>query len=155
VDQVVGDTGMLGLALEDRLQDGCAFELIGIAFICRRRRDVERDGISDLRFVILGITCRQCLHRLEIGLHATTVVDLVVIDVHDGERVDVVALALRLGADGLGLLDGRKPEREIRRRRRAVRIVEQRQRDAPEGHAAFGIGLRDILEYLLGLAIPE
>src|SRR5262249_44574323 len=57
--------------------------------------------------------------------------------VHDGERVDVVALALRLGADGLGLLDGRKPEREIRRRRRAVRIVEQRQRDAPEGHAAF------------------
>jgi hypothetical protein len=83
------------------------------------------------------------------------VVDLVVIDVHDGERVDIVALALRLGADGLGLLDGRKPEREIRRRRRAVRIVEQRQRDAPEGHAAFGIGLRDILEYFPGLAIPE
>jgi len=62
---------------------------------------------------------------------------------------------LRLGADGLGLLDGRKPERQIRRRRRAVRIAEQRQRDAPEGHAAFRIGLRDILEYFLGLAIPE
>jgi hypothetical protein len=83
------------------------------------------------------------------------VVDLVVVDVHDGERVDVVALALRLGADGLGLLYGRKPEREIRRWRRGVRIVEQRQRNAPEGHAAFGIGLRDILEYFLGLAIPE
>src|SRR5262249_5221995 len=66
-----------------------------------------------------------------------------------------VALALRLGADGLGLLDGRKPKREVRRRRRAVGIVEQRQRDAPKGHAAFRIGLRDILEYFLGLAIPE
>src|SRR5262249_306261 len=103
----------------------------------------------------LGIASRQCLHRLEISLHAATVVDLVVIDVHDGERVDVVALALRLGADGLGLLYGRKPEREIRRRRRALRIVDHRHRYAPEGHAAFRIGLRDLLEYFPGLAIPE
>ena len=35
VDQIVGDAGMLGLALEDRLQDGRAFELIGISLVRR------------------------------------------------------------------------------------------------------------------------
>jgi len=35
VDQIVGDAGMLGLALEDGLQDGRALELIGIALVRR------------------------------------------------------------------------------------------------------------------------
>jgi hypothetical protein len=35
VDQIVGDARMPGLALEDRLQDGRAFELIGIALVRR------------------------------------------------------------------------------------------------------------------------
>jgi len=35
VDQIVGDARMLGLALEDRLQDGRAFELIGISLVRR------------------------------------------------------------------------------------------------------------------------
>ena len=40
-------------------------------------------------------------------------VDLLVVGVHDPERVHVVALALGLGADGLALLDCREAEREI------------------------------------------
>jgi len=35
VDQIVGDTRMSGLALEDRFQDGRAFELVGIALVRR------------------------------------------------------------------------------------------------------------------------
>jgi hypothetical protein len=155
VDEIVRDAGVLRLALEDRLEDRRALELIGIGLVRRRRRDVERNGVGDLRFVVLGIARRQGFHRQEIGLHAGAVIDLVVIDVHDGERVDIVALALRLGADRLGLFDGCKPEREIGSRRRCMRIVEQRHRNAPIGHAAFGVGFRDVLEYLLGLAIPE
>ena len=107
------DAGMLRLALENRLEDRRAFELVGIGLVRRRRRDVERDGVCDLRLVLLGIARRQGFHRQEIGLNAEVVIDLVVFDVHDGKRVDVVALALRLGADRLGLFDGREPEREI------------------------------------------
>jgi hypothetical protein len=151
----VGDAGMLRLALEDGLEDRRALELIGIGLVRRRRRDVERDGVGDLRFVVLGIARHQGFHRQEIGLQAGAVVDLIVIDVHDGKRVDIVALALRLGADRLGLFDGRKPEREIGCRRHRERIAQQRQRDAPIGHTAFRIGFRNILEYLFGLAMPE
>jgi hypothetical protein len=35
VDQIVGDAGMLRLALEDRLQDRRAFELVDIGLIRR------------------------------------------------------------------------------------------------------------------------
>jgi hypothetical protein len=35
VDQIVGDARMSGLTFEDRLQDGRAFELIGIALVRR------------------------------------------------------------------------------------------------------------------------
>ena len=64
------DAGMLGLALEDRLEDGRAFELIGVGLVGRRGRDVERDGVEDLRLVVVGIFCGQRLHRLQIGLNA-------------------------------------------------------------------------------------
>ena len=81
--------------------------------------------------------------------------NLVVIGVHDGKGIDVIALALRLGADRLALLNGGKAERKVRCRRRSMRVVEQAQRDAPIGDPAFGIGLEDILEYLLGRLVPE
>ncbi len=81
--------------------------------------------------------------------------DFVVIDIHDGEGIDVVALALGLGADRLGFLDGRETERKVGRRYRAVRIVEQRERNAPMGDGAVSIGFQRLLEHLLGLPVPE
>ena len=67
MDQVVRDARMLRLALADRLEDRRALELVGIGLVARRGRDVQRDGVEDLRFVVVRIFRRQLLHRLEIG----------------------------------------------------------------------------------------
>ena len=58
MDEVMGDARMLRLALEDRLEDGCSFELVGIGLVIGRGRDVQRDGVADLGFVITaGYRC--------------------------------------------------------------------------------------------------
>ena len=124
VNEIMSDARVPGVALEDWLQDGRSLELIGVSLVGRRGRDVQRNRVEDLRLVVVGIFCRQCLHRLEIGLNARLMSGLVVVDIHDRQSVDVVALALRLGARGLRRLNGGKAERQVGRRRRVVRIVE-------------------------------
>ena len=116
------DAGMLRLARKDRLQDRRAFELIGVGLVGRRCRRVERQRVVDLSLVVVRIALRQLLHGLGIGLNAGAVIDFVVVGVHDRKRVDVVALALRLGADALSLGDRGGAFGEILRGRRDVRI---------------------------------
>ena len=55
----------------------------------------------DHRLVVLGIFLRQLLHRLGIGHDAGAVIELLVVGIHDSERVEVVALTLGLGANAL------------------------------------------------------
>ena len=155
VDQIMRHARMVRLALRDRLQDRRAFELLGVSLVGRRRRRVQRERVVDLRLVVFRVALRQLLHRLRIGHDAGAVVDLVMVGIHHGERVDVVALTLRLGADAFALRDGRGALGEILRRRRHVRVQEQAQRDAPMGDAAFGVGFECLLEGLLRCAIPE
>src|SRR3954465_8511991 len=102
---VVCDAGMLRLALEDRLKQGRALELVGVGLVGRRSRDIERNRIGDLRLVVLRIALRERFHRLQEGLNARAVFNLVVIGIEEGERVDVVALALGLRAEGLAGFD--------------------------------------------------
>ena len=155
MDQVVCDAGMLRLAREDRLQDRRAFELIGVGLVGRGSRRVERQRVVDLRLVVIRIALRQLLHGLGIGLDARAVIDFVVIGVHDCKRIDVVALALGLGADALSLGNRGGALGEILRGRRNVGIKQQAQRNAPIGNAAFGIGLQHIFKYFLRRAVPE
>ena len=68
VDQVMRHAGMLRLAFRDRLQDGRAFELVGVGLIGRRRRGVERERVVNLRFVVVRIALRKLLHGLGVGL---------------------------------------------------------------------------------------
>ena len=155
MDQIVRDAGMLRLALEDRLQDRRAFELVGVGLVGRRGRRVERERVVDLRLVVFRIALRQLLHGLGIGLHARAVVDLVVIGVHDARarrcsRARAASWRRRLSLGDRGSALG-----EILRGRRDVRVPQQAQRNAPIGDAAFGIGLQDILEDLLRCAVPE
>ena len=155
MDQVVGNAGMPRLAAEDRLEDGGALELIGVGLVVGRSRDVERDGIEDLRFVIVRIFLRQRFHRLEIGLDTLSMRNLVVVGVEDHQRIDVIALALGARVDRLSLLQRSEAERQIGRRRRSMRVVEQAQRDPPIGDRASRIGFEDILENLFGGLVPE
>ena len=55
MDQIVRDTGMLRLALPDRLQDCRALELLRVGLVIGRRRRIERDRIENLRFVVVRI----------------------------------------------------------------------------------------------------
>src|SRR6266436_5579513 len=122
VNQVMRHAGMLRLAYRDRLQDDRALELAGVGFVDRRSRRVQGEGIIDLRFVIVGIALCQLFHGLGVSLHARTVIDLVVVGVHGAERVEVVALALGLGADAFSLGDRGSALGEILGGRRRVGI---------------------------------
>ena len=122
MNQVMRHAGMLRLASRDRLQDRCALELAGVGLVGRRRRGIQRECIVDLRLVVVGIALRQLLHGLRIGLKAGAVVDFLIVGVHDGKRVQIVALALRLGADALSLCDRGSALGEVLRGRRGVRI---------------------------------
>ena len=146
MDQIVRDAGMARLALEDRLEDRRALELHRIGLIARRGGDIELDRIEDLRFVVIRISLRHAFHGLEIGEHAGAMIDFVIVGIERGHRIDEIALALRLRADRLALLDRRKAKRKIADRRRRVRIVEKAKRNAPIGDAAVRIGLEYLLE---------
>src|SRR5205823_3092216 len=86
MDQIVRDPGMIWLAQEDRLEDCRALELIGVGLVPRRSPDVERDRVSDLRLVVVGVAGRDRLLGLEVSLYAAAMVDLVVVDVHVRQR---------------------------------------------------------------------
>src|SRR5712664_5029018 len=122
VDQVMRHAGMLWLTYGDRLQDGRALELVGVGLVGWRSRGVQGERIIDLGLVVVGIALCQLFHGLGVSLHARTVIDLVVVGVHGAERVEVVALALGLGADAFSLGDRGSALGEILGGRRRVGI---------------------------------
>src|SRR5713226_10403167 len=75
MDQVVRHARMPWLALRNLLQDGRAFELVGVRLVGRRSRGVEGERIIDLRFVIVWIALCQLFHGLGVSLHARAVID--------------------------------------------------------------------------------
>ena len=146
---------MLRLSLEDRLQQFCALQLVGIGLVAGRSRDIEGDGIGDLGLVVLGIALSQRRHSLEVGLHARAVIDLVMVGVEHQQGIDVITFALRASSKCLGLLQRGKPERQILRRWRCMGVIEQAEGDTPIGDRALGVRLEHVLEDFLRLAIPE
>ena len=155
VDQVVRDARMLRQPFGYRLQDCGALGLLRVGLVVQVRRRVERDGVGDLSLVVVRIFCRDLCLGVAQRAHALGVGDLVVIRVHHHQRVDVVAFALGLGADLLGLRDGGEAGREVRPRDCVVRIVHQRERDAPIRHGAGRVGLDRLLKDLLGVDVPD
>jgi hypothetical protein len=103
----------------------------------------------DLSLVIIRIALRQLLHRLGIGLDAGAVIDLFVLGVHDGKRIDIVTLALAFGPDALSLVNRSGALGEILGGRRDVRIEQETQRNSPIGNAALGIGLQHVFKCFL------
>ena len=147
---------MVGLALENLLQDGGRLELVGVGLVVRRGGDIECERVEQLRLVVARIPLRKLLHGLEIALDARAMRDLVVVGEQNGQGGDVVPFPRRLRPDRLAFLERGDRARQIARRRRAdERIVEQAERDPPIGDGAFGIGLERVLENLPGRAVPE
>ena len=151
----MGDARMLGLALEDRFQQRCAFELVGVGLVSRRSCYVERDRVRDLRLVVVRIARRDLLFRRKIPLHARAMVDLVVVDVHRCDCIDVIPLALRFCTQRLAFFHGFETQWKALRRRRRVRIVQIAQRNAPVGDGALRVLVEDLLEGASRCAVPE
>ena len=118
-----------------------AAQLIGVSLVRRRGRNIERDRIENLRLVVGGVTAGESFHRFQVRLNPRLMRDLVVIDVHHRQRVDVLAFAFCLGTSCLCLFNGGKAKRKIGSRNREVRIAQIRQRDAPIRDGASRIGL--------------
>ena len=125
MDQVMRHARMLRLTRPDLFKNSRTFQLIGIGLVRRRRPDIERQRIVDLRFIVIRISSCELLHRLEIIQHAGAMIDLVVIGIHCGERFDVVALALGLGADRLAFRERGSTLREVLGGRGNVWIPQQ------------------------------
>jgi hypothetical protein len=109
----------------------------------------------NLCLVIVAVALCQLFHRLEIGEHTRAMIDLVVVGIHRAQRVEIVALPLRPGVDGLGFFECGCAFCEILGRGCDVRIVQQAQRDTPIGDGAFRIGFQRVFERLLRSAVPE
>ncbi len=155
VDEIVGDTGMTRLRGENLAQDRRRLQLVGEALVGRRGGDGERQGVVDLRFPIVGIASGQLLHRLQIGKDAAAMVELVVIAEEGAEGLEIVALALRLGAERQALLDRGEAVLQHRGGRRRVRIAEPGKRQAPMRHRAGGVELQRLVERVDCRAMPE
>ena len=156
VDQVVRHAGMLRLTLGDRLEDRRALELAGVGLVGRRSRGVERERVVNLRLVIVRIALRQLLHGLRIGHDAGAMIDLLVVGVHDAERIQIVALALlSWRRRSFPWRSSAAPSARFFTGVRDVGIPQQAERAAPIGDAALGIGFQHILEGSLRRAVPE
>src|SRR5262249_14748833 len=143
------------LTEKDRLEDRSALELHRIGLVARRGCDIEFDRIEKFRPVVLWVRLRPAFPGFEVGEEAAAMIDFFGGGIERGHLIDENALALRLRADRLALLDGRKAKRKVADGRRRVRIVEKAQRNAPIGDAAIRVGLEHLLEEFPRLAIPE
>ena len=106
VDQVVRHAGVVGIFLEQRLENGGRLELVGEGLVGGRGRDVEREGVEDPRFVILRILAGYALHRLFVGQRPRAEFGGLPVLEEQGERADVGAFPFALGANALGLRRG-------------------------------------------------
>ncbi len=141
MDNVVDHPGVIGLLLLHPLQDRCRGELVGIRLVRQRGGHVERQGVEDLRLRVVRITLRQRRHRRLVGNPARAEIGLAGLTVDKVDRLDVLALARRLRADGLRAVEcgTRLFDRLLRRFLAGQRILLERHGDAPECNRATEI----------------
>ena len=84
------------LAFEDRLQDRRAFELICIGLVVGGSRNVECDGVENLRFMIFRIFRREFSHSIAVRNQTRVLSRALEMLVQVGDCGDVGAFALRL-----------------------------------------------------------
>jgi hypothetical protein len=141
MNEIMRHARMPLLTLRDRLQNCGAFALLGISLVIGVSGGIERDRVSNLRLVVLWILRGDLLLRVAERADALDMAELVIVGIHEHQRVDVLAFALALGAHHLGFLNRGEARREIGPRNRIMRIVEQRECETPLRHGARRVGL--------------
>ena len=58
---------MLRMLLEERLEDGRGFQLLGIFLVARERGLIHRERVEDARFHVAGILPDEPFHALLVG----------------------------------------------------------------------------------------
>src|SRR5258708_38486215 len=99
------DTGMIRVLLEFSFEDAGAAHRSLEGLVGRRLRRDQVDRREDLSLVIVRILLRQCVERVGERAQPRAVWALGEFVVIGGDRLDIAALALGLGADGAALRD--------------------------------------------------
>src|SRR3989454_8313999 len=107
VNDVMGQTGVLGLFGKDFFQNRAGLLLVCISLIPGRRVGSHRQRVKNSGFAVFGIPRLELLHGLLVSQRARAVILLVEILVESLGRGDVVPLARRLRARSFGVFDGR------------------------------------------------
>ena len=146
VDHVMRDAGMLRLEGQEGVQDRGRLLLVREARVARRRRAEQRQGVEDLRFMVVGQLLRELPDGIAVGLRAGLVIEPIGVAIEGADRGDVSALPLGLCIELRGLSRGGRSRRQLLRIRRGPDRVVPGHRDSPVGHRARGILRRDGLE---------
>jgi hypothetical protein len=148
-------TRMVRLLSEHPLEDFGGFLLVSVRLVRGQRRCVEGESVEHPCLPVIGVAHVDLLHRLLIGDTTRPVVELVAVAIEACDRLDVVALAVRLCADGLCLGDGVGSCFECGFAGRIPERVPITHCHAPVSHGAGGIRFRYDREGLHSLLIPE
>ena len=157
VDQVVRDTGVVGVADGHWLEDRGRLAVGGKGLLGLGLRAGEVERAEDLRLVVVRVACGQRRERLGPALLTCLFRPGREVTIVCTHRLDVVAFALGSGTDAAAL---------FKCRLRALGfawpganagegIVHQDGGDAPSGDAAGRILHQHVTERWLGGAVPE
>ena len=155
VNQIVRDAGMLRVGSVELLEHRGRRRLIGIRQVALRRRGLQREGVVDLRFEVLGIAPGDLLHGGVVVPQPNLDRCLVEVPEVGARRVEPVALAVRLDRHRAGLLERFPGGLGCgRRRRRRQRVAEEVERHTPIGDGARRILGEHVAEGLARVVEP-
>ena len=156
VDHVMGDPGMLGFNRQEAIEDRRRLLLPRVGLVGRRvvGHAEDREGMEDVRLVVVGVALRHASHRLLVGHHSCWMRHAVP-TVVGPDRGDVIAFAGGPCACLRRLLRRCTAGGEFVRRGWTPDLVEVAHCDPPLRHAASGILRRHFAEDFGDLAVRE
>jgi hypothetical protein len=169
VDDVVRDARVGPVLLEERLEDRRRLELVRVREIRRRRRPEQRQGAEQGHLQIGGVALLELLELLPEGQrprsvrpgsvarlrHAAGLLELVGGPEVGVDGRDQAALEVGSRAERLRHRDGLDPGLHFRGGRRLPQGVVVGHGDAPPGHRALRVALRDLQEAPPSLLVEE
>ncbi len=156
VDQVMRDSGMIGLGGEKFFENGGRLLAIGERRVMVRLRGKQRERVEDSGFVIVWEGLVDLLHRVGIGLGAGVLVHFVRVGVKSLDCGDIKPFARGgvLGQlfSGIGFAQATCDDLGIRR---VPQLMPDAHGNSPMRHGAVGIVFGDVEEFLFRFFVPE